>query len=496
MNLRRLIDAGDLVLWHDYRSGHCANLAGVGTTPDAAVQQSQGRFRSGQGFSTSCAEDFEGVADPTSVGYLKVAHDVDLVPPVGGCCVVASYIADKFPNPRSHIIGLGSYGTPAAACWELLRDDRDIRFATSDGAVEDDFQYLIDPNIGGIETVSVRYTGGTGPNNCTIKVHAPAVSSSTGTIDRVPLDVDVALQMCSASGGELQPFSGTLRYVAFIRGAQTQAVLDEVVAELEACNWQTDPLCFDRDGGSATRRLHYVSRFGVDVDYSLAVAKSEISNSGWILTEILDTGVDVSGSVKADFAHHDNAAVWALPDVDKVFRNTWNPGWGDGNTTVHLPTTRMACSTAEAAYGTWDWWMYPVLDPVETNPVVGFWPVSSSPDHLAGYEVRVAADGTLSLQEWAAGVATQLAATAAGIIPMSAWVRFRVTRTAAGAFKVFYDVGAGWVLALSVTDNTVTTSECIVWGGGGGGSWNSMLGLGNHHGDRVVRKWHGVVDPI
>ena len=493
--IRSLLASGDLVLWHDYRSGHTGNLAGASFTADGTIQQSQGYLRSGRGFATGVKQDFEGVSDPTSVGYIKVVHNALLVPPAGGCCVVASYIADDYIG-RSHIVGMGQYGTPAAACWELLRDSRDIRFATSDGAAEDDFQYIIDPTLGTVETVSVRYTGGTGPDNCTIKMHAPSISSSTGTIDKVPADVDISLQVCAQSGGEDKPFCGVMRYVAFVRGAQTQAVLDALVLEMEAFVWQNDPMRFDRDGKADPRRLQYGSRFGIDaLRGATAVAKAEISNSGWILTETLNAGVDESGSATLDIAHHSGATVWAVDDIDKVFEDNWDPGGGAGRTTLHLPTTRLPCTVAQAAYGTWDFWMYPVIDPGGIDPRLGFWPVSSSPDHLAGYEVRVDQAGTLTLQEWAAGVATQLATTAANVIPMDAWTHFRVTRSDTDEFKVFYDTGAGWTLAFAVTDGTVVTSECMVWGGGTD-TLGSRLGLGNHCSRRSVIKWQGVVNPL
>lgn len=496
--IRSLISAGDLVLWHDYRSGHTGNLAGysTGVTADGSIEQSQGYLRSGRGFVTGVKQDFEGVADPTSVGYVKVVHSALLVPPAGGCCVIASYIADSYVG-SSHIIGMGQYGTPAAACWELLRDDRAIRFATSDGENEDDFQWIVAPTLGTIETVSARYTGGTGPNNCTIKMHAPAIVDSTGTIDKVPADVDISLQVCAQSGGELQPFAGVMRYVAFIRGAQTQAVLDAVVAEMEAFVWQNDPMRFDRDGKADPRRLQYGSRFGVDaLRGATALAQAEISNSGWILTETLNAGVDESGSATLDIVHHDGVATWALPDIDKVLEDNWATGGDPGRTTLHLPRTRLPCTPAEAAYGTWDWWMYPVIDPDGADPRLGFWIVASSPDHLAGYEVRVDAGGTLTLQEWAAGVATQLATTAANVIPMDAWTHFRVTRdSGTDEIKVFYDTGAGWTLAFAVTDGTVTTSEYMVWGGGTD-TYGSRLGLGNHCARRSVFKWAGVVNPL
>ena len=158
---------------------------------------------------------------------------------------------------------------------------------------------------------------------------------------------------------------------------------------------------------------------------------------------------------------------------------------------AYLPTTSMACTATEAAYGTWDWWVYWYSGDYDVNiAVVCSGPTMSDED---GYIVRMSMNNSLQLYRIDGGVETQLDATAAGVIPADSWVHIRATRSAAGAWKVYYDIGAGWVLGLDVTDDTYTESNAIVLQ-----SFDTdvLFDLGNFRGDRAFFKWHGVVNPV
>lgn len=158
--------------------------------------------------------------------------------------------------------------------------------------------------------------------------------------------------------------------------------------------------------------------------------------------------------------------------------------------TVYLPTTSMACTTAEAAYGTWDFWVYWSGD----NDVILLL-VSSSiwRTDADGYAVRLAGDNSLKLDRYDAGAVTNLDTTAAATLPDDSWVHIRVTRDASDVWNVYYDIGAGWVLGLTATDDTYVESDYTTLYTTDG---DARFDLGNARSDRAFTKWHGVVAPI
>lgn|GEM_PF-5804923 len=158
--------------------------------------------------------------------------------------------------------------------------------------------------------------------------------------------------------------------------------------------------------------------------------------------------------------------------------------------TVYLPTTSMACTPAEAAYGTWDFWVY---WPNKEDVTLALVASDTYFGDLDGYGVMLENDGALSLYRYDGNVPTLLDGTAAATIPEDSWVHIRVTRSALGMWNVYYDIGAGWVAGPMATDATYVESDYITLQTFSSGA---MLDLGNARSDRAFLKWHGVVTPI
>lgn len=158
--------------------------------------------------------------------------------------------------------------------------------------------------------------------------------------------------------------------------------------------------------------------------------------------------------------------------------------------TVYLPTTSMACTTAEAAYGTWDFWVY---WPDGSEVTLALVASDTFFGDLDGYGIMLENDGALSLYRYDANAPTLLDDTAAATIPADSWVHIRVTRSATNVWNVYYDIGAGWVAGPAATDATYVESDYITLYTL---TDDAMLDLGNGRSDRAFTKWHGVVTPI
>jgi hypothetical protein len=339
LETRKLIASQQLVLWHDYRAGHCLNLAGHyvdathGPTEDGVVDATVGgnpatpfgRFRTGVGWET-----VYDLTAPESLGYIRVAHsDLFYPDPDTGFCIIASYMrsnADDYTNTQRII---GQYASAmASGSWALYRTNATIILMTSDGAVQTLKNFPRAAVPGQIETLAVRVDGTSGNSAATTYVLAPTAANSATTNVRTPQDSALDCTICAANDG-LSPFFGTLRYVAFIRnifdpntGAALPSVdmLKAIAAEMEAFDWEDAVQAMHRHGGTDPRRVHYSSRFGPDVSvaetdaatHGSAYAGSQVSNSDWC------KGPCYRQYARIGAVHQRGALWWALEDIDKV----------------------------------------------------------------------------------------------------------------------------------------------------------------------------------
>lgn len=309
LETRKLIMAGHMPLWLDFRAGHCLNLSGVPTSAcdDGAVVGDYGRFRTGVGFGT--APDW--AATPMSSGYVSVADSpLFYTGAVDGFCLIASYTPSWSSGIGEQI--MGQYGDAATGSWVLRRTGTKINFITTDGAAAVTHQYGLNVVPSEIETVAVRVDSSF---DATTYVFAPAVSTSGTTNVSVPQDSDLSCTIGANDAGE-NPFFGALRYVAFIRGSQTAAILAAVVAELEDFQWETGVAATDRHGGAADRRVHYSSRFGCDVSVNEDTGiGTQVSNSDWCHSR---NGIVPAWENTVEARHFRSNPRWALEDIDKV----------------------------------------------------------------------------------------------------------------------------------------------------------------------------------
>lgn len=325
LETRKLIMAGQMPLWLDFRSGHCLNLAGVlagGAVADDGVVEALNNdyrcsFRTGVGFNT--VHDY--AATPLSCGFIFVADDPLFYPGSQGFSLIASYLQSD-DSVDAHIIGQYDSTDFANSSWELRRLAAGLRVYGSDGVAEAFCSHVAAASPAEIETVTVRYTGGVGAGNCRISILAPTPSSTLTQLTRVPQDAKAACTVGACINTFVLPFHGDLRYVAVIRNTgnpsvtPTQATLAAVAAEMEAINWETGVAAMSRHGGTDARRVHYSSRFGPDVsiDEGTGVG-TQISNSDWCYGP--NGGVQ---NAAIDAVHFYQSPLWALEGIDKVLR--------------------------------------------------------------------------------------------------------------------------------------------------------------------------------
>jgi len=483
-----LTASGALALWHDYRAGHCAHLGGYsGGAFDGVEAGAQGRFRTGYGFETS--HDFVGGGVDASLGYIRVADNPAFYPPVGGMCLIASYLQSD-DALDCQIIGQGGTNIGDTS-WMLIRSATDIKFMVSDNVALSAFSYTIPAVPGQIETVTVRYTGGVGVGNCTISVISPTPSSSTGQISRVPQDVKQPVSVCCLSNSTRYPFFGVMRYVAFVRGAQTDAILAELAAEIENTPWPDAVIACDRAGSVADRAVQLQTRFGVDASTTNEglVNHDEISNSGWISGNALKA----VGAWRIATRHFANVAAGSPADIQKILQC----GAAGG---VLLPITLWSAEVTDAlaAYGTWDFWVYEIAGNTPDTYVLH--QVILGGDgalHDVGYAVRIEGTGEIKLVRIDEAAHTDLILTAAVVVG-SRVVHFRVTRTDANVWKLYYQIVATngvqgpWVYAGAAVSATYVVSDGLFLDYDGG----DALLLGNHRSEKALFKWKGVVNPL
>jgi hypothetical protein len=471
----------DLVLWLDLRSGHAANLSGNSAGDfDGTVNGTHARFRTGYGFETT--HDYSLTGDIHSLGYIRVADNAAFTPPVGGMCLVASYMQTSIPIEGVVICHGDDRFSPS---WRLMRTATEIQFHTHDGAGASSFAYAIAAVPGQIETIAVRYLGGVDPNNCIIAVIAPVPSSSTGQISRVPQDSTDPLSVCAISNSPVGPLVGTMRYVAFIRGAQSNAIITDLIIEMEGRNWPNELALRDQSGSVADRSVQYMSKFGVSASIADegGTVNGELSNSRWSFR-------DANTLWRVQPLHTAHAAVGSSADICKALMC-------HAVGLLELPSDRFAVGVTPtiAAFGTWDFWVLHAdgeeMDTWLVHTMAGV--------NNYGYYVTVDATSIYLRYSDAAGAVTDLL-TAANVVAGTQVVRIRVTRTSpAGVWKLFYQVESTtgtpdkWrQIAGSATEVTLTTSDEMMLDYPAG----CALLLGNHRSEKAFYKWKGVVNPL
>jgi hypothetical protein len=487
--VKSLAAAGDLKLWLDFRAGHCANQAGyAASTFDGVVAGSAGRFRTGFGFETSYLYD-AGDARNESLGYINVGDNAAFYPPVGGMCLIASYIQSSAAE-YAQIIGQ-SDATVAGTSWVLVRTSTHIRFLVSDGVAIASFSYAIAAVPGQVETVAVRYTGGTGVGNCTIAVIAPTPSSSTGQLTRVPQNSPLSVTIGCENTTLALPFFGTMRYVAYVRGAQTVALLTALIIELEGFNWPNALCLKDESGSVADRAVQYMSKFGVDCtkDYTLGLIGAEVSNSRWVT-------LDAAKNWLVAALHSANAGVGSPADIQKVLQ-CGGPGGARASLKLGLKEFSAATTETDAAYGTWDFWVRQTSIAIPGKNIDVFVVHQLVPDGGGGwiddgYAVNFAYNGNLTFSRVDLAVATPLITVVNAMVGVFTPMHIRVTRDANNRWRLFYDVGAGWRSGGTAVDAAYTASTGMALRFEGG----DVFLLGNHRSEKALYKWKGVVNPL
>ena len=433
-----------------------------------------------------------------SDGYLRMADSASWYPPADGCCIIASYVMDsalaagvETYMQAPQIIGQAT-GAADTTSWALRRDASNIYFVTSDGTAFAAHTYALAYAPGVVETVVIKYDGGTGANNSTIYTLAPTVTSNAGTINRVPGNSAQLVGVGSLSNYAAGAFHGTLRYVAFVRGSQTAATLAALAAEIEAFQWPLGHSVVSDSYLVADREAQYVSRWGVDrsIANETGATGTRISNTDFY---VQDAGVTPPAYMSVH--GHIGANPNSFEDVVKgVVCNTQ----GDIDVScLYLPITWGHATAAEAAYGTWDF-SYFFTDPAVVNPTA-FWSVSSTNDQAGnGYRLRTQPDGSFQLHRMPGS--TLLGASVAGILVAGTgadvWRRIRITRTLAGVWNVYFNYGTAqeWIRIIGpVTDNTHVVSNYFMLAYM---NVEEVFDLGRANGERAFYKWAGVVNPI
>lgn len=435
-------------------------------------------------------DDFSFMTGSASLGYIRVADNEAFFPPDGGLCLIASYLQSN-AGERCMLIGQGSDAVDVAymptGSWALYRTPTQIQFVVqrSDLDMWAMFAYNIAAVQGQVETITVRYTGHTTPNNCTISVIAPTPSSSTGTISSVPQDSKLSLSIGCQSDTDNAAFHGVIRYVSYVRGGQTAASLAALAAEMEAVNWPDAVEVFDTAGSVADRAVQYMSKFGADASIANegGVVNGPLSNSGWIFG---NARKQANGTWRVAPYHSQHDITAGGPaDLQKCLLCATN-----GN--LRLPLARFGVDVTPtlAAYGTWDFWLYHKKGSTTNTWVV--YKINGANDD--GYVVRL--DTEIRLGIISAGVWAQLITTAINLT--ATFIHIRVTRTLGGDWKLFYQlcnsygVPGRWVYAGTARDATTTTSDGMFLDYDA----TDALMIGNHRSEKALLKWRGVVDAL
>lgn len=133
---------------------------------------------------------------------------------------------------------------------------------------------------------------------------------------------------------------------------------------------------------------------------------------------------------------------------------------------VYLSNQNCGMTTSEeAAYGTWEFWVYKNLDTDVMS--IGF---STTYVNDTGYTLQLNADNSVGINELTGGGITSLMNTAAGFMSSKTWYGFKITNDATGKKTLYVrggSFGNDYVLVNvatgfnPVTDNTHTTSLCF-----------------------------------
>lgn len=121
-------------------------------------------------------------------------------------------------------------------------------------------------------------------------------------------------------------------------------------------------------------------------------------------------------------------------------------------------------TAAEAAYGTWTFWINKAASSATRFLVIADEPERFSDANQDGYLINIPATEEISISRVTSGATATLMQTAAATATAATWEKYTITRTAAGIFSVYLnDVLVTAVIGTNpVTDNTHTTSQYVV----------------------------------
>ncbi len=279
---------------------------------------------------------------------------------------------------------------------------------------------------GGTHTIEVASgtltaTGFTSP---TIYVDG-AVSSSlaAGLMQRVVITTDTGFAASDLDiGKETGFFDGLIGDV-------------QLYSDAKVAKWVSE------DYNKGAKAAQYKTDWGVDTS-AADLTSGEIASSNWQL----DTGTFqvVTNEIESKKV--------------KVIKSTTN------NSIMYLPVGAADIDNTEAAYGTWEYWLYKGGDGnalhVSIKDEVNL-PRGGSAN---GYIFRMGASERFRLRRETAGVVADLATTDAGFFNVDQWYKFKITRNNVGEFSIYIDdvlvpVTGG---TNPVTNNTHTSLPYIV----------------------------------
>jgi len=145
---------------------------------------------------------------------------------------------------------------------------------------------------------------------------------------------------------------------------------------------------------------------------------------------------------------------------------------------VYIPVSEFMCTETEAAFGTWDFWIYKET----TDNYTFHFGSAIEPITVGNYRVQVYNDEHVALIECNIAV---MDTTAINTVTVDTWQNIKITRDHNGEFKVYLD----GTLILNDTDITNTTAAYI----GVGMYSGSKICLGAVDGSQAITKYLGVV---
>jgi hypothetical protein len=158
-----------------------------------------------------------------------------------------------------------------------------------------------------------------------------------------------------------------------------------------------------------------------------------------------------------------------------------------------VPAAYFFGGETQAAYGSWEWWVYNAGSSLTKFAIIGSSPSDISLSPFNGYEYRFNLDSSVLLRRLDSGSGANLFKSAAGSIATAAWAKLKITRSSDGEFSGYVN---GTLLDVSggsgtnpITDTTHTTSKYIVLDLDAG----DKVAYAAPNGDCSIVKYQGVV---